>query len=555
MAPRYSNMLAWTIMCAEGPDLGLYVNAPKCGRFWPGHKGGIPSPHSLPPDSFVAFSVQDRESWSRIPILTEGVVVLGTPLSASGTDFVVSTLEANTLIPFFRNLDRLVSVLEGHPQIQLCLIRLSLGLPKVRHLLATIPPSMIQGSLMALDRKKRETMGVILDTIPSPFTATVWSLPPGMAGFGLGSAVIEAPPAFVATAFQTRKWRQLIHRESANVVRGLAEAYSMLQDALPPAPIDLGKTRFIEFPDVISVQTILQKPSPRSSFNTLSYSKQLSSLFEASNMRQRAVLLAGIVPGARTALTLTPSSVEKTLIPCDSFRRLAAYAAAVPIFDSTLKAPLICAACGILSDVWGDHVAGCSRNGGTSARHDALRDTNERQLKWAGFKVHHEPKGLVQGYLQRPADLLVRSFNRKGDAWIDHTVVGPFSQTYLAGSASVHAYALSKKESSKRDGADQACRDSGAVYFPFAATTVGGLGESARQVLKIIAKRSAAKFRIREAECYQAFMREVAASIHRGNNKNWELQAISSNPFPGGGRAKAQSFVRGGRWSDRRRSS
>ena len=73
--------------------------------------------------------------------------------------------------------------------------------------------------------------------------------------------------------------------------------------------------------------------------------------------------------------------------------------------------------------------------------------------------------------------------------------------------------------------------------------------------IKIIAKRSAAKFRIKEAECYQAFMREVAASIHRGNNKNWELQAISSNPFPGGGRAKAQSFVRGGRWSDRRRSS
>ena len=74
---------------------------------------------------------------------------------------------------------------------------------------------------------------------------------------------------------------------------------------------------------------------------------------------------------------------------------------------------------------------------------------------------------------------MAKNLIRDKDVWIDHTVVGPFSPTFVRGSSTHHSHVLASKETLKnneRSGALKAAMDSGALYYPFAVTTLGGIG-------------------------------------------------------------------------------
>jgi len=285
--------------------------------------------------------------------------------------------------------------------------------------------------------------------------------------------------------------------------------------------------------DMAKLHDILNLQNARSILTALSYDKLLTDLTKASNMRQRAIILTGLEKGARYAVALTPKDAEKTVLSEKSFRRLAKYASGVPLFPLRRGAAAGCCFCGDVIDVWGDHTATCKLSGLTTPRHDDLRDANEAQLLRAGFDVHKEPRGLVQGVADRPADVLVRRFGRSEDTWIDHTIVGPFSPSRVGASSEKLGAATAFKEKEKRGLAEEACTALGAVFVPFAASTVGGLGIDALTVLRRIAAKVADQCRSSFGQELGFLIRELVVAIHRGNNLMWEQQEFSLHPLPG----------------------
>ena len=182
-------------------------------------------------------------------------------------------------------------------------------------------------------------------------------------------------------------------------------------------------------------------------------------------------------------------------------------------------------------------------SGLTSPKHDSLRDLNKAQLSRAYFGVECEPVGLVLGSAARPADVLVRRFGRPEDTWIDHTIVGHFSPTFLSGSSKEVGKATLIKENLKRSLAQQACEALGSVFIPFAVTTVGGLGAEALKSLRRIAACVANQCRTEFGYELGLLIREISVSIHNGNNRMWEQQEFALHPLPRGARKWSRSGV------------
>ena len=340
MVGRRSELVtAWKVISVEGPPLGLYVKGAGCLRFWPGGSGGIPDQGVLPPGE---LDVEQEEAWRTIPVSTEGCDMLGAPLQVSGTGFVVENLKAKSFAPLAEGLRTLVDVMEGQPQVQLTILRLSLGLPKIRHIFATISPDVYWPLLEQADRDvERATSSILDNPRPTEFTRRMWTLPQGLAGLGVGSARVEAAPAFVATVNKTSHTRSLIHEKSASSVQGIKPAWNRLAQGLPARELDVtedGRHKKVD------VGRILQSKSARSKLSNLSYQKQYAMLFKAGDTRQRAVMITGREDGARTAVTLSPRESEGTALPKESFRRLAAVCSVAPLFPMR-EGPPMCAFC------------------------------------------------------------------------------------------------------------------------------------------------------------------------------------------------------------------
>ena len=564
VARRFVLVKAWKVILRDGPRFGLFVKEVKSLRFWPAAFGGIPDPDAVPADM---LTLQEARSWGAIPVRTDGCDLLGAPLTVSGADYVRSSVVSNTLGPMSKGLRALTSLLEGFPQVQCAILRASLGLPKLRHVLATIPPSMIEEQLASIDDQITETVAIVLDVKnPSPFTQRVWKLPQKCSGLGFGSAQVEAAPAFISTLVATRSWREFVHHKSVDSMPEelYSSAWSTLINALPKVdhfarlatPFRASAAHIPPSPAPVVPQVIVTRADARSLLNTLSHDKLFVDLYQVSNVRQRAILFTGMDRGARTAVTLTPRSAEGTVVAKNSFRRLAKYASGVPLFLPRVNAPpLQCHFCGDMMDVWGDHTSTCRLSGLTSVKHNGLRDLNRAQLKRANLDVSLEPVGLVENPASRPADVLVRNFLRSKTTWIDHTVVGPFSSTLLNNAALIPGHAVWFKEKLKRKGAEEACEALGAVFAPFAVSTVGGLGNVALAVLRLIAARTAHQCRTNFGQELGFLIREATMSVHRGNNTMWEQQEFALDPLPAkaGGRCKGAQSKPGPRDYGRRR--
>ena len=352
---------------------------------------------------------------------------------------------------------------------------------------------------------------------------------------------MESAPAYVATAVSTAGLRREIHADSVDFVQGFAQTSAWLAAALPTQHLDpnpfTGKVWKVNYSNV------LRSKHARSNLSSLLQEKTYALGFAEANARQRALMLTLRATGAGVVLTLRPNAGEGTCLPPRSFKRALKYHSGVPLFPRGTRrtTEMVCAFCGDMMDVYGDHVSTC-RSAGTSTRHNKVRDKNAHQLQRAAFHFDMEPLGLVKD-AKRPADVLVKLFSEGKDAWIDHTVTGPFSATLLKGSSEVHNFALAAAEMEKnceRRGALQAAMDLGALYLPFALTTVGGIGTPGLRVLRAIASKTAQSHRVAFSDQMAMLVRELAVTVHRGNNALWEEQDLFFNPLPGADRWRSR---------------
>ena len=95
-----------------------------------------------------------------------------------------------------------------------------------------------------------------------------------------------------------------------------------------------------------------------------------------------------------------------------------------------------CVACTAQMDSLGDHAMNCNSGGQRTRRHNMIRDAVHKLAATAGINPRLEVVGLIPGHQERPADILLPSWDVTGsDMAIDVTIVNPTQPKYLSNAA------------------------------------------------------------------------------------------------------------------------
>jgi len=314
-------------------------------------------------------------------------------------------------------------------------------------------------------------------------------------------------------------------REPPRISSSTTEAMGRLEANLPEEELDLYDDEEEHRPVVLHDICNGPPKQVRSVLTRLCYEDKYKRLEDAAGPRNKLLLRVGREPGARAVTGCLPSAFEKTKITADRFRLKLRRDLGVPIFRaSTPTDPLLCCFCDELMDSWGDHAVSCSGDGLRNTKHNELRDATQGCCNSADFKSNKESLGLLgkDGW-ERPADLRVRNWGAGGkDAWFDVTIVNPFNLTHFDGGMRTFGFATEEAEKRKRNGAQTAAEEKGAIYIPLAFTTEGGMGVTAAKTFQILAHRAADRWGSRVAGSLLKFRAQLAKAIAVGNAKQFQ---------------------------------
>ena len=120
-------------------------------------------------------------------------------------------------------------------------------------------------------------------------------------------------------------------------------------------------------------------------------------------------------------MKVLPSVAMGTVLSDVDYRSLCRWWLGLPLLPQGCILPP-CTACGEALDTYGDHLVCCSHNGVTR-RHHAMRDAWSALLTKAGVS-HAKEVEAPSG--NRPADLLLKAWDKGTDMAVDLTVSHPF---------------------------------------------------------------------------------------------------------------------------------
>ena len=204
--------------------------------------------------------------------------------------------------------------------------------------------------------------------------------------------------------------------------------------------------------------------------------------------RTRRVCQKG--PVATGWLRALPNKALHTNIPDAEYRLLLRWWLGLPILPVGVTLPG-CPLCRGSIDPFGDHLVCCDQNGHTQ-RHNAFRNAFHEMCVRYGIAVEKEAQ-CVAG--RRPADILLLQWSRGRHVAVDFVCTHPAGQAQhplVVENAKRHCN-LAETRKVQADGPP--CEVKGWGFSPFAISTWGGLGTSAKAVLFEVTKRATADLR------------------------------------------------------------
>ena len=213
-------------------------------------------------------------------------------------------------------------------------------------------------------------------------------------------------------------------------------------------------------------------------------SQQLDSQGPARDRTRRMCQKGTVATGW---LSVVPSRVRHTDIPDADFRLLLKWWLGLPILP-TGAVLLGCPLCQASLDPFGDHFVCCEQNGCTK-RHNAFRNAFFAVCVQHGLAAEMEAE-CVTG--RRPADILLLQWSRGQHVAVDFVCSHPAGlaeHPLVVDNAAKHCNRVEALKV-RKDGPP--CEEMGWGFSPFAMSTWGGLGSSAKAVLFEVTKRATA---------------------------------------------------------------
>jgi hypothetical protein len=432
--------------------------------------------------------------------------------------------------------------------------------PKLNYLLRCLPPSLTQALASAFDRRvmavaKRKLELGDRETAPRTIADYLLSAPLRHGGFGLTSAVLTAPAAFVASvasvaagvptpAFDEYSRSQTTLPAESLLRQWLQESAAELLEQVSGSTLLTDETAAAEaagnmLPEPITVaQPLLPAvesffpffhTNPAASVDLQHKLVQQATLHQYNAALEQAIgqqddnstltfahLTSIAAPHASTWKTVLPISRQHVL--SDSEYRIAARLN-LGLAPQRNRVPDDCLSCGTLdvlrNDPW--HHLSCSahRSRQVAARHDAVAHVLSAAVQQAGGHATVEPRKLWGDDNRRPdLQIIFPAHHLLTDVVISHPLAPSHSSHCRRKFAAVAEQAAATKIHKYSPMADRL----DARFLPFSLETTGGMSKHSQELVEqiVLASRDhlimPTSFRLA-----RSILAAVAVAVQRGN--------------------------------------
>ena len=425
---------------SQGALLGLCINASKCEFI---------SQSTCPPGLSVSQFIH---------VLPAAAVLLGAPL-LPGLALDKALSDCYTELDRFKSRLPLISAHDA-----LLLLKSSMGIPKLNHMLRASPCSNNSG-LHTFDNLLRSCASAITNSELSDVQWAQANLPVKAGGLGIRLAKHLAPSAYLAAEYTTRDLQSLILGVSSLANRQYEDLELKAWTDLTSSAIPSGNASF--------KQHEWDKLVVEAEFNRLCLSM--------TDNISKARLNAASAPHSGDWLHAIPISSCGLRLDDEAIR------VAVGLrLGTRLCAPHTCV-CNHPVDALGSHSLSCKKDGTRVLRHNALNEVIFRSFIRASIPASKEPAGLLRSDGKRPDGATQTPWSAgKCLAW-DVTVTDTLAPSYVSLSASSACNAAERAASNKMS--KYTSLTSTHVFVPIAIETLGPINSSALALLSALGKR------------------------------------------------------------------
>ena len=471
--------------------MGLSLNLSKCKLWGPGIQT-VGQAMPMYPDELAA-----EHPGRAVPVIPFGgdcgITALGVPIDApEGVPGRAPFVAPECLLKWGKAVEQTGVILESlraYPegQVRHALLRYCLDACRVVHLLRSTAHEEAGDSPAILRARLQEATQDLLGT---GISEDIWEqvcLPIRLGGLGISDPHIVQPGARVAA---------LVNLDMCGTV-AVGVPKKVLDTQAPDLHITLQKLQAQLGPNQEPVSSwILGNQTFASATNDHAtqkwwaeqvYEVQSQRLDAKGSARDRTRRACQKGPVASGWLSALPSKTQQTNIPDTEFRLLLRWWLRLPILPTGYTLPG-CPLCKESIDPFGDHFVCCEQNGCTQ-RHNAFRNAFFAVCVRYGMAVEKEAP-CVAG--RRPADILLLQWSRGQHVAVDFVCTHPAGlaeHPLVADNAAKHC---NRAETRKVKVDGPPCEEKGWGFSPFAMSTWGGLGSSAKAVLFEVTKRATA---------------------------------------------------------------
>ena len=436
---RESILSLLSALQSNGPKYGLHLNLSKCEVFWPTGNQSFPE---LPPEI-------------RVLLKDGGAELLGSPIYGSG-DFYDQAFQLR-ISKVLEAQNRLIDI--DNLQIELHLLRSCLALPKINHLLHTVPPGKAPQQLLLFDKRLRHSLEVITHSSLSDEAWLQATLPIKRGGLGLREAQRTSSIAFISSCNRSR-----------DLVSRFLHATSV--EELPGCRIDgesNAKEEFLQKFGTVESSCNIDSPSQhalRLQVDNGSY----EALKLSCTLRDQARLNTISEPHAGVWLRAVPNPNLGLAMSRHEFSIAVRLLLGITLFPAHPSA--VRCKCGQLIDGFGDHLLGCRQIHLRSKCHDALRDVIFNALL-VDDKGTLKEQRFSSDTSDRPGDVFHPNFLTGRPAYFDITVRNSFQPKFVSSSATAAGAAGLAGEMEKDAKYDVLVSASDALFYPLAVESFG----------------------------------------------------------------------------------
>lgn len=426
-------------------------------------------------------------------------------------------------------------VSSGGLSVQAAMLLLGRSVTRLTYLQRCLPPDAILQLARDWDDMLLQAARTILDLAAherTDATQAVLRRPLRLGGFGLSSAVFTSPIAFIASIAHTaaQPGDHSLSTDDALPADSLLREW--LHNAIiSPSVIRVHHVRqlhntadtFISHyhtqpADAANLQHRITKAANKSTYQaevrrvTEAVANAESSKEREEARRGVARLYGGKAPHAPRWKTVVPTEKEYRL--SDEFYRYAARRdlALPPTQDRTL--PQRCSACHNRIAADGLHGPRCIYNGRyTRLRHDTIETLLHRVVRDGIGLAYRQPHGLPDAGQKRP-DLHILLDNK--EYLCDVTVVDTLAASNLATAAAGPGALANEAAAEKQRKYAETESSMQAEHWPFAVETMGGLSESALQLVREIHNSALSHHTWRDADAIGShLLNSIAIAVQR----------------------------------------